>query len=307
MIEFPFGYKRESKMIRVILIPGLILLFMMACGGDSGTNPIPISEQVTGIWFASGEYGEHTLFLAENNRWIDLFTTLVNFPDLDPYTPDPTWWAEEGFDGGTYLIDDGEMVFTYWENNMTERFSFTSEGLSTEGRDDDLITIGNRYYIFEDTLSGAIQDPTPLANITVTVTDTEGYYFFNVFSSSSSTVEQDYYGTMPVTMLLKSMAGSHLEVRIAEAEWIVENTPIPFDGYATLGVHCYFNSRDSIYEIFADDAHGSVTFTSLELNQDGNVVMSGHIDGAILYDSLEFTGESLRIDSEFTDVEFMVE
>jgi len=240
-------------------------------------------------------------------RWLDLFTTLVNYPDLDPYTPDPTLWAAEGFDGGTYEISDNSIRFTYWEDGSSSSFSFDSEGLSTGGRDDDLIIIGQRYYVFEDTLSGDITDPTPLPNISVTVTEGEDTYPFNVFSSSSSVIEQDYFGTMPVTLVLTSMAGSYLEVRIAEAEWIVANVPIPFDGYRTLGTHCYFNNRDGIFEIVSDEPHGTITFTSMEMTGEGNVIMSGYIDGAILFDTLEYTGESLGVDASFTGVEFTVE
>jgi hypothetical protein len=280
-----------------------------ACGGDGGggTEPgegstPPSAQSLIGVWFASGAYGEHTLFLAANGRWVDLFSTLVDVPDFDPYEPDPTIGYGEGFQGGTYRLEGQQILFTYWEDGRTRAEPLATEGLSTPGRDDDLLTIGSRNYLFEAEIAGEIHDPTPLPNVQVRVTRGSEESPFHVFSTAESLIETDPYGAYPVTLVLSSIGGDALEVHIAQASWIRVGEPLAFDGYRSLGVHCVLDDWEGLWEIWAEHPAGRITFTQFEPTPEGDALVSGTISGARLYDALSESGASVVVEASFQGI-----
>ncbi|MBU1698754.1 MAG: hypothetical protein KJ970_11240 [Candidatus Eisenbacteria bacterium] len=294
----------------IILLSLLTIVGCSGDGGDGGTNPgheNPANSEVIGVWATSSQYGEHTLYFDENQRWLDVSTTFVSLPDFDPYQPDPVWLVQSGVDGGTYQISAGSITFTYWDDERSESFIFETEDYSTQTKDDDLLTLGSRYYLYESAITELIQDPVPIETIDITTTDNDESFPFNTYSTDGSQWETDFFGTSPVTLLFVSMGGHHLEVRIGDRDWITLGEMIPFDGYRTLGVHAYFNNRDGIWEILADRSEGGVTFTKFDTSQNGIVIVSGTIDGAVLYDTLDFSGESLTLNASFEDLECLVE
>jgi len=290
-------------MMRFVFILSVAIL-IVNCGDDSSTGP-NVSDDLVGIWFSSGEYGEHTLLLYENARWVDLAVYLVPDIDFDPYTLDPVAMAEAEYDGGTYSLSGDRISLVYWGDSHQETFDLSTEGLSTPSRDDDLLVIGSRHYLFNDTLSGTVADPVPLANVTVDVAGQDRTYRLNVFSTESSHIESDSFGYSPLVLSLKSVGGSELEISVADLSLITVGQQVPVDGSA-LGIDASLDDWESLWWAGGDAPEGTITFTRLEEPSPGMAVASGRIDGLRLWD-YDVAGRSVVVNATFENVELTIE
>jgi hypothetical protein len=289
--------KRIARMLSLSILTA-------ACGGDSPTGPV-LSSGLVGTWFSSGQYGEHTLLLYENAKWVDLAVYLVPGIDFDPYTIDPVLMAESEYDGGTYSVAGDQISFAYWGDDHQETFELSTEGFSTPVRDDDLLIIGSRPYLFNDTLPGTVADPVPLSNVAVHVAGQERTYRLNVYSTESSHIESDSFGFSPLVLLLKSMGGSELEISVADLSLITVGQQLPVDGSA-LGIGASLDDWESLWWAGGDRPEGTITFTRLEDSSPGKAVASGRIAGLRLWD-YDVEGRSVMVNATFQDVELTIE
>lgn len=288
------------------LISLLILLTLVAgCGNDTPSAPTGSGVDLTGIWFSSAEFGEHTMLLYENGRWIDLSVYLVPAIDFDPYTIDPVVMAESEYDGGRFEITNGQIAFTYWGDGHTETLPLATEGLNTPSHDDDLLIIGNRPYLFSDTLSGTVVDPVPLSNVSIVVSGGERAYTLHVFSTRASHIDSDHFGFVPVVLSFKSTGGSELEITVADLSLITLNQPLAIDGSA-LGIRASLDDWESLWWAGGEVPEGTITFARLEDSRPGYAVASGRIDGLRLWD-YDVQGSSVVVNAVFQNVELAIE